>query len=667
MHDFSLLYELFVIFCSAILVVLLFHRIKVPPIVGLLFCGIVIGPYGLNLMSHKEDVEMLAEIGVVLLLFTIGLEFSLTELRRIKRYVLLGGAMQVFGTAGLAVALARFFGMSFPHALFLSLIFTLSSTAIVLSVLAARGEMETQHGRMILGILLFQDLCVVPMMLITPLLQGEGSLQILPIALSLGKALLMIGLILALAILVVPRVLERIVRARLREILVLGIVVICIGTAWLTSALGLSLALGAFIAGLAISESPYSHQAVAEILPFKDVFNSLFFVSVGMLLDVRLLMQNFPMISVLVLGTILGKALVGGLAIRLLSGSARLALLVGLAIAQIGEFSFVLAKFGLQFQLLNESFYQGFLATTVLTMIATPGLIALAPKLAQRMPQSWERLRVSKKEEEKSSGAHLAHMREHVIIVGFGLNGRYLARVLKDSGIPYCILELNPHTVRSAKSENEPICFGDATRLEILRLVNFSQARVLVMTVAEMPIARRVISTARHNHPELYIIVRTRFAAEVEELYRLGATQVIAAEFETAIEIFGHVLAEYDLPRNVISAYVETVRREGASPLRRPFLPPASLERLRQLLAGNIVENYLVLENSPAAGKTLAQLALRQRTGATIIAIVRDHHSHSNPSSDFTLASGDLLVVMGTHRALDKAAQLLETASLANS
>lgn len=657
MHDFSLLYELFVVFFSAILVALIFHRLKLPHIVGFLFCGVLAGPHGLNLITRVEDIDLLAEIGVVLLLFTIGLEFSLAELRRIKRYVLLGGSLQVIGTAGLAFFTALLFGKGIPRAIFLSQVVALSSTAIVLSVLASRGEMDTPHGRMILGILLFQDLCVVPMMLITPLLGGGAGLQILPIVISFGKALLLIAVVLVLAVFIVPRLLEVIVRVRVREILVLGVVIICIGTAWLTSALGLSLALGAFIAGLAISESRYGHQVFAEILPFKDVFNSLFFISVGMLLDLRFFLSHLNILIVLVLVTLLAKTILAGGVTKLLSGSTRTALLVGMGIAQIGEFSFVLAKLGLQHQLLDTDFYQGFLAVAVITMMATPLMISLAPRLAQRVPEQIDSSLA--KAQQQAPANHFAALRDHTIIVGFGLNGRYLARVLKESSIPYCILELNPQTVREAQQEGEPIGFGDASRLEILRLMNFSAARILVITADDIAIGRRIVAVAHQNRPNLYIIARTKFAVHADELYQLGANQVIAEEFETATEIFARVLAEYDLPRNVIDAYIETIRREGAVMMRRPMLPPASLERLRQLLAGSIVENFLLLENSPGAGKTLAQLDLRNKTGATIIAVVREHQTTANPAADFALAAGDLLVVMGSHRALENVAELL--------
>lgn len=651
MHDLPILYDLFVIFLCAMLVVIVFQRLRLPHLVGYLISGIAAGPYGLNLITRHEEINVLAEIGVALLLFTIGLEFSLKELRRIKRDVVLGGGLQVMLTAIAAYWGAKFFGYDTAPAIFFGLLLALSSTAIVLGVLVSRGELDSPSGRTILAILLFQDLCVVPMLLMTPLL-AAGDLQIMPLALSLGKAMLLVAAVLLLAIFAVPRAIEIIVRARLREILVLGTVMISLGIAWLTSWLGLSLALGAFIAGLAISESPYSHQVTAEILPFKDVFYSLFFISIGMLLNLEFLIQHAGMLVVLVVCVIVIKAMLAGGIARLLSGSNRMAMVVGLGVAQVGEFSFVLAKLGFKHHLIDDTIYQGFLAIAVMTMILAPFLMSAAPRLARHLPQALARRLAAQQNEQLQS--KFGGLRDHTIIVGFGLNGRYLVRVLKESSIPYCILETNPQTVREGLLGGEAICFGDASRVEIMRLVKPELARILVITVAELPITGRIVAIARQHYPGLYIIARTKFAGAAAELYHLGANQVIAEEFETAIELFVRVLVEYDLPRNVIDAYVEVVQREGSSLMRKSQLPLSSIERLRQILAGNIVENFLLLEHSPAVGKSLVQLDLRRQTGATILVIVRDNNPIVNPASELQLLAGDLLVIMGTHQALDQ-------------
>ncbi|MCA9740995.1 MAG: cation:proton antiporter [Deferribacteres bacterium] len=656
MHEINILYELFIIFSCATVVVLIFHRLKVPHIVGFLVCGIAVGPFGLDVITQHDDINVLAEIGVALLLFTIGMEFSLSELRRIKRDVLLGGALQVVVTGLAAAGIAIGFGLPLPQAIFLSMLFALSSTAIVLSVLATKGEIDTPRGRLILGILLFQDLCIVPMVLITPLLGASGGIELLPLLWSLAKALGLVAGVLLLSLFLVPRLLEMVVRVRLREIMVLGVVVIAIGIAWTTSLFGVSLALGAFIAGLAISESPYSHQVTAEILPFKDIFNSLFFVTIGMLLDLRFLLQNIWIVGILVLATLILKALIAGVTTRIHSGSFKLAIAVGFGIAQIGEFSFVLAKLGQGHALISAPQYQAFLAVAVLTMLVTPFMMQAGNALSKKAPESLPS-KIQKQQRETQSQRD--KLTNHTVIVGFGLNGRYLARVLKESHIPYVILELNPQTVREAVQNGEPIYFGDASRQEILEHASLRTARALVSTFADASVARKILAAARQLCPNLFIILRTKFAASSEQLYDLGADLVIAEEFETATEIFARVLAEYGLPRSVIQAYTDAIRREGTPLLQQTALSSNSLEKLGELLAGSIVENFLVLESMPVVGQSLVQLDLRKRTGATVIAIVRDSQPISNPGGEIELTAGDLLVVMGAHRSLDAVQKLL--------
>lgn len=650
MHEIHILYELFLVFLTATAAVLVFHRLKIPYIVAFLVAGVIVGPFGFDIFTSTEDINVLAEIGVGLLLFTIGLEFSLTELQRIQRDVLLGGSMQVFVSLAAGTGVALSFGMPFHKALFLGQLIALSSTAIVLSLLAGRGEIDSPHGRMILGILLFQDLCVVPMMLITPLLGAQTGLKLIPILLSFGKALLLIAVLLVLAIFIVPRLLEIIVRVRLREVLVLGVVVIATGVAWSTSQLGLSLALGAFIAGLAISESPYSHQVTAEILPLKDVFNSLFFISIGMLLDVRFLLEHVGVLAAVVAATIVGKAVLASATTRFLSGSNALALITGVSVAQIGEFSFVLAKLGQEHELINPLLYQGFLVVAVVSMMLTPFSISGAHLVARRLPRSL----AGKLRRQQEGGKERTDLHDHTIIVGFGLNGRYLARVLRESEIRYAVLEMNPQTVREARQSGEPIFFGDASRLELLRYVQIEKARILVITFADAALARRIIPVAKQANPGLSIIVRTKFAASVNELYLLGASMVIAEEFETVTEIFAHVLAGYNLPRSVIDSYVATIRREGPPMFRKAGMPLAAIEKLSVLLAECIVDNFLVFEGSPVVGRSLAELDFRRQTGTTVIAVVRNKTSLAPPPPELELAAGDLLVMMGNHKALDR-------------
>ena len=346
MTELHILRDVLIIFTVSIGVVFLFQKLRLPSIAGFLVAGTLVGPYGLNLVSDREQVETLAEIGVILLLFTIGLEFSLTQMKASRRLLIIGGAIQLIGTLGLGVAGGLVVGLSVQEAVFWGLLLSLSSTAIVLKALGERGEADTHHGRATIGILIFQDLAVVPMILITPALANKESGGILPIATTLAISVVAVIIIIIGARVLAPWILGHIVRARSRELFLLTIIVLGLGTAWLTSLVGLSLALGAFIAGLLISESEYSHQALAEVLPFRDSFNSLFFVSIGMLMDLRVLLDHPVLILTLVTAVLTGNFLSGAGAVLAAGASLRSSVLAGVALAQVGEFAFILAQEG---------------------------------------------------------------------------------------------------------------------------------------------------------------------------------------------------------------------------------------------------------------------------------------------------------------------------------
>src|SRR5687768_9571803 len=371
MPELTVLRDLLVLFGLGVAVVVLFHRFRIPPIVGFLITGVVCGPYGFGLIRGVHQVEALAEIGVVLLLFTVGIEFSIQQLMRIRRFLVLGGGMQMGVTMLATTLLARAFALAWPVSIFLGMLVALSSTAIVLRLLADRGEMATPAARAALAILIFQDLCIVPLVLMTPYLGGTGG-EPATMLLVAAKALLFLLAALVAARYVVPRLLRLVVDTRKREVFLLTIVLLCLGTAWASSRIGLSLALGAFIAGLIISDSEYSHQALGEMLPLREVFNSLFFVSMGMLFDVRTLIAHPVVILIALAATITLKAGVTIGAASFLGLSLRTAVVTALAIAQIGEFSFVLSKVGLAAGLLDAELYQLFLAVAVGTMALTP-------------------------------------------------------------------------------------------------------------------------------------------------------------------------------------------------------------------------------------------------------------------------------------------------------
>jgi len=356
MTDYGVLSNLLVIYTVSIAVVFLFHQFRLPSIAGFLVVGALIGPHGLNLISDIETVQVLAEIGVVLLLFTIGIEFSLVQLASLKRLLLVAAPIQVVGVIAFAWLGGILAGLPAQEAVFWGFLLSLSSTAIVLNALAANGDSDSIHGRATIGILVFQDLAVVPMILMVPILASPSGEALTSILLTLGKSIVVVGCVVVAAWYVVPKVLEHIVRSRSRELFLLTVIVMCLGIAWLTSLGGLSLALGAFIAGLVISESKYSHQATAEVLPFRDSFNSLFFVSIGILMDWRILLQYPGVVTGLLLLVLLIKFIAGAGAVLSVSLPPRSAVMAGIALAQVGEFSFIMAQVGQEHMIRLERF-----------------------------------------------------------------------------------------------------------------------------------------------------------------------------------------------------------------------------------------------------------------------------------------------------------------------
>jgi monovalent cation:H+ antiporter-2, CPA2 family len=652
--------QLIILLTATIAIVFVFQKLRLPTIVGFLLSGVIIGPFGFQLIQSVGQVETLAEIGVVLLLFTIGLEFSLETILSVQRRVVWAGLLQVVLTTLVVLAVARFFGASLEVGIFYGFLLSLSSTAIVLRIYHDRGEIDSLQGRLASGILLFQDLCVVPMMLLLPVLAGSGGDSIVLIGWVLAKSLITLVVIVWTARKLLPKLLHQVALLRNREIFVLFVVLICFGTAWLTSESGLSLALGALVAGLVISESELSHQIVADILPLRDCFSGIFFISVGMLLNLNLLSQDFR-IALLDLMLMIGiKSFVLFVVFWWLYRSVRLGVVLGLSLAQIGEFSFILAKAGINYKLLSPSDEQIFLAASILSMMATPFLIQWAHGLAFGVEGLLKNVEFNRSTSGKVSETSAAA--GHVIVVGYGLNGQNLARVLKEVSIPYRVLEMDPDLMHSAKTGGEPISFGDGTRPEILRQAGIERARVLVIAISDPAATARLVSQARRLRADLYIIVRTRYVAEIDHLYRLGANQVIPEEFETSVEIFARVLQEYHVPRNVISLQVDLIRREHYGTLRGLRLQGKQLDALSQFLIGTTSDIFSVVENSPAVGKSLEEMDLPSRSGVSVIAVVREGKSYHNVGNDFKLAAGDLLVLLGGHKALDDAGRMLSPA-----
>jgi CPA2 family monovalent cation:H+ antiporter-2 len=499
------------------------------------------------------------------------------------------------------------------------------------------------------------------MMLTVPMLGGEDIVTFTAIILKLGSSLVALVVIVLAAWVLLPKFLNRVVHLKSPEVFLLTVVLLCLGMSWVTSQFGLSVALGAFIAGMVLADSHYSHQVTAEVLPFRDVFNSVFFVSIGMLLSISSLVQNIGIVIVLVVALILGKALIIGGIVRILGYPPRVAVMAGLGLAQIGEFSFVLAKAGRGEGLLPESDYQVFLAASIISMIATPFLIAVAPRIGYYVQSLFTNGHQDDTGDMEDDEIHLTSsggLNQHVVIVGYGLNGRNLSRVLRAVGVPYTILDLNADLVRRAKEKGEKINYGDATRREVLRHAKIEQAWVMVLAMSDSAAARRTVTHARHLNEKLHIIVRTRYTAEITDLLQLGANEVIPEEFETSIEIFARVLHRYGMPRTVIEDQIGRIRRQGYEMLRSQSLP-IEIGNLNEALRDTTTETLRLKSDSAAIGKNLGELDLRGKTGATVIAVVHDGETKISPGANYKLCEGDIILLSGSAEKIEKVEELL--------
>lgn len=578
--------DLLVVFAVTAVVVFLFGQARLPSVVGLLVSGVLVGPYGLSLVADVETVQLLAEIGVVVLLFTVGLEFSMSRLVVMLPLMARIGLPQIVGTTLLVTFATWWYLGTAAQAVFAGLLVAMSSTAIVLKLLADRGETGTPHGRIAVAVLLLQDLLVVVAMLAVPLLADAAGTQPGPAAPAHAAthsaplfanpvAGIVAGLVVVAGVLVagrriVPVVLHEVVRQRNRELFLITIVLVCLGTAAITAQVGLSLALGAFLAGLSLAESEYGHQAFTEVLPFRDTLASLFFVSVGMLLDIRFLLANAPLVAATVVAIIIAKMLVTAVPAWLAGFPVRTSLLAGAGIAQVGEFSFVLGSRGAEAGLLDAGDYQTFLAAAVVTMAATPVVTATLPWLLERLARTagWARRLLEMPIEQE--GPALA---DHVVIAGFGLNGRNLAAALGEFGVPHVILELNPETVRRERLAGRDIRYGDCTRAAVLAHASLERARAYVIAISDPASTRRSVRIAREIAPAVRILVRTEHLAEVDELESLGADDVIPAEFETALALFDRVLGIYDVPEPTVDGLLAKMRLENYGVLRAARRP----------------------------------------------------------------------------------------------
>ncbi|HNQ30057.1 MAG TPA: cation:proton antiporter [Methanolinea sp.] len=650
--ELAILYDILVIFGLSLLVGLLFSRIRIPPMIGYIVAGAIAGPSVLSLIHSPAQVDVLAEIGIILLLFSIGLEFSFRQLWEIKGLVLKGGAIQVALASAATIAVVFLAGRPWNEAVLLGFVVSLSSTAVVLKVLHDRGELDSPHGKLTLGILIFQDLVAIPMMMAVPFLADTGNGLSEPIYLMLLKDLLLVIILVAAAKWVMPWLLFQIARTRSSELFLLFVVSVCFGVAWLASFAGLSLAMGALLAGLLISESEFSHQAIGRIVPFRDIFTAFFFVSIGMLLDVGFFFDHVVLVLVFLAIVLLLKFLTAAAAPIVLGYQMRTIILAGIALAQVGEFSFIITKSALDFGILSHEVYQVFLIVALGTMALTPFLIASGPSLAGYVCSHSLFMRlfparcqwIAREERVARSG--------HLVIIGYGVNGKNLARAAKMGGIEYAIVDMNPDSVRHATLEGEPIIYGDATTEGVLDHAGIDTARIAVVAINDPVATRRIVGLCRQKNPGIFLITRTRYLVEVPVLREIGADEVIPEEFETSIEIFMRVLRAYGVTGDSVEHLVRDIRADNYQALRSTSAPPvvAALD-----IPGMEVREVTVEDGSPIAGKTLGELLLKKRYGVTVLAIRRNGALIPHPDGTCAMRAGDVAVLTGTIEKIEEA------------
>ncbi|HNP18516.1 MAG TPA: cation:proton antiporter [Fulvivirga sp.] len=645
--EIPLLPDIVTILGLSVVVILIFQKFKLPTILGFLITGVVAGPHGLSLVKASHEVEVLSEIGVILLLFIIGLEFSLKSLAAIKKAVFLGGSIQVLLTIGSAGLIAYLMDYSIVEATFIGFLFSLSSTAIVLNLLQSKGDINSPHGKVTLAVLIFQDIIVVPMMLLVPILAGKADNISFTLLALVIKTLLVVAFVIIAARYIFPKLLFEVAKTRSRELFILTIVVTCFAIAWLTSSIGLSLPLGAFIAGLIISESDYSHQATSQILPFREIFTSFFFVSIGMLLDLSFFFDHFMIIIGFTAVCFVLKGVIAAMAGLALKYPPRVAIMVGLALFQVGEFAFILSKVGIDNGLMDAITNQYFLSISILSMALTPFALLSSEKILKLFTKtqlSKGLAKFSYWNKTTDDLENLESITDHLIIIGYGINGRNMAMTAKNANIPYVIIEMNAETVKQEKAKGEPILFGDASSPFILEHVQIWKARVAVVAISDALTTKKIVTAIRGICQTVYIIVRTRYISEIPVNLSLGADDVISEEFETSIEIFTRVLNKYLVPEGQIEDLVRDIRVDNHKMLR----PRTGYEVSKLNIPNLNIASVTVVKGSGVEGKTLEGAAIRKNHGVNVVSIQRNGDFLTDLNGETLLLENDIIYIMGT-------------------
>lgn len=642
--ELSLLKDIVIIFALSTLVNLIFTRIKVPTVVGYLMTGIIAGPHLLGLVHSEHQIELLAEIGVILLLFTIGMEFSLKHLLKIRRIVFFGGLIQVTITAGVFYIVSTFYELDWHSGLFIGFLVALSSSALVLKLLQERSELTSNYGRTTLGILIFQDLMLVPLLLFTNLLGNkEVDLSRELIVISI-KAAIIIGVVYAGNKWLFPKLLHHIALSKNQELFLMSILLICLSIALLTSQMGMSLAFGAFLAGLMISESHYSHNAFSNLIPFKDTFTSFFFVSIGMLLDLGFVIENLPIVILSVFLVISIKSIIGAFTGFILGHTFRGFVVIGIALSQVGEFSFILAKIGVNNSIITNYYYQLFLAVAVITMALSPFLMRVSLPFANlllklNLPKFLVDGLFPLQEME------IPNFKNHLVIIGKDASSLKLSKMAQNSNIQHISIIFDPLTAKEKMDSGDTVIYGDAVNEPILLKAHVDTADVVVVSVGSLIPCMAIIEKVRSINKKVYIIARSKYIANVKQLYEIGANQVLPEKFEIAIDLFNRILVNKLYPQKEVNRILTHIRSENLGVYSEMDIlnQPTIMDELPNM---NITA-IKVDSNSLLDGKTLAESQLRNKTGVTLLAIKRGDEIIEHPSPTTTFKGNDIVYVLG--------------------
>jgi len=613
-----------------------------PLILGYILAGVMVGPFtGGVTISAIHDVELLAEIGVALLLFALGLEFSLKELDPVRNIALIGTPLQMLLSIGWGIGIGRLLGWDWVAAIWFGGMIALSSTMVILKTLMSQGRLGTLSSRVMIGMLVVQDLVVVPLLIILPQLRDlEAGLPVL--AWAAVKAALFLFFMIYAGTRVLPRLMAYIAGWNSRELFLLAITAIGLGIGYATYLVGLSFAFGAFVAGMVLSESDYGHQALSDIIPLRDLFGLLFFVSVGMLLDPAFLLENWTTILVVVALVAVGKGVIFSALSRLFGYGNVVPLAVGLGLFQVGEFAFVLARVGLSTNSISDYLYALTLTTAIVTMFLTPLVSGLTTPLYTR----WRRRQAS--EPLQSINLPQAGLQQHVIIAGSGRVGHNVAVVLQRLELAFVIIELDHYRVEEAKSAGLPVIYGDASQALVMEAANVEEARLVLITTPDMIVTQTIVKHVKHLNPTVHIVARANGVEQIRALQQQGVYEVVQPEFEASLEITRQALLHLQIPVTEINRFTDAIRHELYAPLYQLHESYQTVMQLQSFARLLEFSWFQLPETSPLVGKTIQELRIRNQTGVVVVGVVQQNQLYPNPELDHQFQTGDFVAVMAS-------------------